>query len=143
MKRTLITLTKTILFIAGFMAALYMFIPWREAGKFAMSAAHTQLQRRGMRLNYSDVSGEDGGFTVHNLTLSGIANISLSSLTIKPEIMTSMLSLAPVCRIDFRGANVRMGQTMSFGDGGFLLTAGREVLLEDLRTTGNFRLTAT
>ena len=108
-----------------------------------MSLAHSQLQKRGMRLNYSDVSGEDGGFTVHNLTLSGIADVSLSSITIQPEMITSILSLAPVCRITFRGANVRLGQIMNFGDGGFLLTAGREVLLEDLRTTGNFRLTAT
>lgn len=140
MKRTLITLTKIILFILGFMSALYIFLPWREAGKFAMSVAQSQLQRRGMRLNYSDVLGEDGGFTVNNLTLSGMADVSLSSVTIRPEMMTSILSLSPVCRIDFKGGNVRLGQRMNFGDGGFLLTAGREILLEELRTNGEFSL---
>ena len=29
---------------------------------------------------------------------------------------------------------------MNFGDGGFLLTAGREILLEELRTNGEFSL---
>ena len=102
MKRTLTTLAKIILFTLGFLSAIYIFLPWREAGKFAMSVAQSQLQRRGMRLNYSDVLGEDGGFTVNNLTLSGMADISLSSITIKPQMMTSILLLSPVCRIDFK-----------------------------------------
>lgn len=140
MKKSLIAITRILLFILGFSAALYMFIPWREAGKFAMSTAHTMLQRRGMRLNYSDVSGEEGGFTVHNLTLSGMADVSLSSVTVKPEIIASILSLSPVCDITFKGGNMRLGQTMNFGDGGFLLTAGHEILLENLRTNGDFRL---
>lgn len=140
MKRTLITITKTIIFMAGLICALYIFMPWREAGNFAVSTAHSILQHRGMRLNYSDVSGEDGGFTVHNVKLSGMANISLISVTVKPEIITSILSLAPVCRITFTGGNVRLGQTMNFGDGRFLLTAGREILLEDMKTNGEFSL---
>lgn len=140
MKKSLIAITRILLFILGFSAALYMFIPWREAGKFAMSTAHTMLQRRGMRLNYSDVSGEEGGFTVHNLILSGMADVSLSSVTVKPEIIASILSLSPVCDITFKGGNMRLGQTMNFGDGGFLLTAGHEILLENLRTNGDFRL---
>lgn len=126
--------------MAGLFAALYIFMPWREAGKFAMSAAHRILQQRGMRLNYSDISGTDGGFTVHNLKLSGMADISLSSVTIKPEMLSSVLTLAPVCRITFTGGNVRLGQVMNFGDGGFLLTAGREIMLDDLRTNGEFSL---
>ena len=140
MKRTLITITKIIIFMAGLITALYIFMPWREAGSFAMSTAHSILQRRGMRLNYSDVSGEDGGFTVHNVKLSGMANISLTSVTVKPELIASILSLSPVCRITFTGGNVRLGQTMNFGDGRFLLTAGREILLEDMRTNGEFSL---
>lgn len=140
MKRTLIAITKILLFILGFSIAMYIFIPWREAGKFAMSTAHTILQKRGMRLNYSDVSGEAGGFTVHDLTLSGMANVSMSSVTVKPDFIASALSLSPVCDISFKGGNVRLGQTMNFGDGGFLLTAGREIILENLRTNGDFSL---
>ena len=141
MKRTLINITKILLFLAGFMYAIYLFIPWQEAGKFGMSIAHSQLERRGMRLNWSDVSGEEDGFTVHNLTFSGMANISFSSITIRPRFVASVLSLSGVCDITFRGMGVRLGQTMNFGDGGFLLTAGREdILLENLRTNGEFSL---
>lgn len=140
MKKSLIAITRILLFVAGFGLALYVFIPWREAGRFAMSIAHDQLQRRGMRLNYSDVSGEEGGFTVNNLTLSGMADISLSAVTVKPEFVASILTLSPVCQITFKGGNIRLGQTLNFGDGGFLLTAGREILLENLRTNGDFRL---
>lgn len=140
MKRTLLTVTKIIFFTATFIFALYIFLPWREAGKFAISTAQTQLQKRGMRLNYSDVSGEEDGFTVHNLTVSGMSDISLSSITIKPQILTSILTLSPVCRITFKGASVRLGFSMGFGDGGFLLTAGNEIVLEDLHTNGDFSL---
>lgn len=106
-----------------------------------MSLAHGRLERMGMRLNYSDVIGEDDGFTVNNLTLSGAANISLSSVTVKPKLLSSVLGFAPVCEINFTGASVRLGQTLNFGDGGFLLTAGREeIMLENLKTNGDFAI---
>ncbi len=141
MKRSIFNTVKIILFIVGFFFALYYFLQWQELGKFSMSFAHSQLEKRGMRLNYSDVSGEKDGFTVNNLRLNGIANISFSSITIKPKFLSSILSLAPVCEINFRGGSLQLGQVMNFGDGGFLLTAGRnEILLEDLKTNGDFAI---
>ncbi len=140
MKRLIATITRLILFLAGLGIAMYMFLPYQSIGKLAMTIAHDQLQRRGMRLSYSDVVGEDGGFTVNNLTLSGMANISLSSVTIKPEYLTSLATFSPVCNIAFKGGNIRMGPVMNFGDGGFLLTAGNEIMLENLRTNGEFSL---
>ena len=141
MKRTLIKIIKFFLFITAFFYAVYIFLPWDALGRFAMSVAHNRLERQGMRLNYTDVTGEDGGFTVNNLALNGAANISLNSITIKPQLIASVLSLAPVCDINFTGAGVRLGQVLNFGDGGFLLTAGRyEILLEDLHTNGDFAL---
>lgn len=141
MKRSIIIITRILLFTIGLLCALYVFMPWQEAGKFAMSFAHGQLSRRGMRLNYSDITGDDGGFTVHNLALGGMADVSLESVTIKPQITASILSLAPVCDITFKGGNIRLGQSMRFGDGGVLLTAGRdEILFENLRTNGEFSL---
>ena len=140
MKRLITTITRLILFMAGLAIAMYIFLPYQSIGKLAMSIAHDQLQRRGMRLNYSDVSGEDGGFTVNNLTLSGVANVSLSSVTIKPEYLTSLATLSPVCDITFKGGNIRLGQLLNFGDGGFLLTAGNQIMLENLRTNGEFSL---
>lgn len=140
MKRFIINITRITLFTFSFLAALWLFIPWRSAGNFALSMAYSRLGRMGMRLNYSDVAGGDGSFTVNNLAVSGMANISLSSLTVKPDIAASILSIAPVCEITFKGASVRLGQTMNFGGGSFLLTAGSEILLENLRTDGDFSL---
>ena len=141
MKKSFIRTIKILFFIIAFFFSLYYFLEWDALGKFVMSMAHSQLERNGMRLNYSDVTGEEGGFTVHNLTLSGGANISLSSVTIKPQILSSVLSLAPVCDINFNGANVRLGMNINIGDGGFLMTAGRhEILLENLKTNGDFAI---
>lgn len=132
---------KILLFIVAFFYALYYFLDWGAVGKFIMSMAHGRLERAGMRMSYSDVTGEQGGFTINNLTLNGMANISLASITIKPQIFSSVASLAPVCEINFTGANVRLGQNINLGDGGFLMTAGRsEIFLENLRTNGDFSL---
>ena len=141
MKSSLIKIIKIFLFIIAFCYAVYIFLPWDTLGRLAMSMAHNRLERQGIRLNYTDVTGEDGGFTVNNFSLNGAANISLNSITIKPQLLASVLSFAPVCEINFTGAGVRLGQVLNFGDGGFLLTAGREIiLLENLKTNGDFAL---
>ena len=141
MKRSIFNIAKIILFLTGFFFALYYFLQWQEIGKFSMSVAHSQLEKRGMRLSYSDVSGEQGGFVVNNLRLNGMANLSFSSVTIKPKFLSSILGLAAVFEINFRGGSLQLGQVMDFGDGGFLLTSGKnEILLEDLKTNGDFAI---
>ena len=141
MKRSLINAVKILLFIVGFGAAVWFFLPWAEIGKFAMSTASSQLSSRGMRIGWSDVSGETEGFTVHNLTINGMANFTFSSVTLRPQILASILGLSAVCDISFRGGNVQLGQVMNLGDGRVFVTAGRnEILLENLRTNGDFAL---
>ena len=139
--KILIRTIKILLFIVCFFAAMYYFLEWKAVGNFAMSFAHSQLERQGMRMSYSDVSGEDGGFTINNMTLNGMANISLASITIKPQLAASVKNLAPVCNICFRGLSIQLGQVMNFGDGEFTLTAWPgEVELNNLRTNGDFAL---
>ena len=141
MKRTLTITARVLIFLIGFIFALYYFMDWRSLGNFAVSVAHSQLERNGMRMGYSDISGEEDGFTINNLTLNGISEISFSSITIRPRIIPSILSMALVCDINFRNFNVRLGMNANFGDGRVLLTAGRkEILLENLRTNGDFSL---
>ena len=141
MKRTLTITAKILIFLIGFIFAVYHFADWRSIGKFAVSMAHSRLERNGMRMGYSDVSGEEDGFTIDNLTLNGAANVSFGSITIRPRIIPSILSMSAVCDITFRNCSVRLGQSMNFGDGRVLLTAGRnEILLENLRTNGDFAL---
>ena len=139
MKRTLTITAKILIFLIGFTFAVYHFTDWQSLGKFAVSVAHSRLERSGMRMEYSDVSGEEDGFTIHNLTLNGAANISFGSITVRPAVISSILSMAAVGDITFRNSSVRIGQSMNFGDGRFLLTASRnEILLENLRTNGDF-----
>ena len=141
MKRLVINIVKILLLLTGFLYALWVFMPYREMGKLAMSIAHSQLEKRGMRLAYSDVTGENDGFTVNNLALNGAVNLSFSSITIRPRILSSILSLGLVSNISFKGLNIQVGHVMNFGDGGFLLTAGLGgILLEQLRTNGDFAL---
>ncbi len=141
MKRSIINTLKILLFIVGFVCALWYFMPWRETGKIIMYAAQARLERMGMRVSYSDVSGESDGFTVHNLALNGVANFKFSSITLRPRPAVSLLSLAPVCDISFKGGSAQLGQVLNFGDGGVTVTAGRsEVMLENLRTNGEFGL---
>ncbi|MBQ7732625.1 MAG: hypothetical protein IJT58_01225 [Synergistaceae bacterium] len=141
MKRLIITTVKILLLLTGFLYARWVFMPYKEMGKLAMSIAHSQLEKRGMRLAYSDVTGAEGGFTVNNLALNGAVNLSFSSITIRPRILSSILSLGLVSNISFKGLNIQVGQVMNFGDGGFLLTAGLGgILLEQLRTNGDFAL---
>ena len=141
MKRTLIITSRVLIFLIGFTIALYYFADWRSIGKFAVSAAYSRLERTGMRMGYSDVSGEEDGFTIGNFTLNGAANVSFGSITIRPRIISSILSMGAVCDISFKNCNIRLGQSMNFGDGRVLLTASRnEILLENLSTNGEFSL---
>lgn len=139
MRRLATLLLKVFLFLAAFVAALWAFLPWREAGVASLTLAGDALERHGMRLAFSDVEAAEGGFTVNGLSVSGFTTFSFRSLTLRPQLMASLLSLAPVCEADFTGGEMTMGQAMNFGDGGFLLTAGRDgVLLERLRADGDF-----
>ncbi|MBQ6774269.1 MAG: hypothetical protein IJP48_09450 [Synergistaceae bacterium] len=141
MKRLILNIIKIFLLLTGFIYALWVFMPYREVGKLAMSLAHSQLEKRGMRLAYSDVTGEEDGFTVNNLALNGTVNLSFSSITIRPRILSSILSLGLVSNISFKGLNIQVGQVMNFGDGRVLLTAGLNgILFEQLRTNGDFAL---
>lgn len=94
-------------------------------------------------MTISDITGTAGGFTVHNLALSGAVKISFSSVTVRPHILSSVLSLQPVSEITFEGGQVQLGQIINFGTGGTLLTVSLgagEVLMENLHTSGPFAI---
>ena len=139
--RLLKRILKTLLLLAGFLAALWAFMPWREVGAFALSLAASRLERQGMRLTQTDVEGIQGGFTLRGVSLSGFTRFSFETLTLRPRLLPSLAALAPVCEVAFTGGSLTMGQPMPFGDGGFIVTASpSEVLIERLRTNGDFRV---
>lgn len=141
MKKYFFTIIKVFIFIIGFSVAFYYFMPWREVGKFSMSIVHSQLQKNGLRTAWSDIVAENNGFTVNNFSLRGIVNISFESVTIKPRFLSSLLSLAGVLDIRFRGGNLMVGQNFNLGDGSVLLSASSsEILFEQLRTRGEISI---
>ena len=132
---------KALILLAGFLTALWLFMPWREVGAFAMSLAASRMERQGMTLTYRGVEASQGGFTVRDVSLSGFTRFSCESLTLRPELLASLAVLAPVCEVAFTDGRLTIGQPMAFGDGGFVVTASpREVLFEKLRTNGDFRV---
>ena len=141
MRRWFGFLFRTLLFLAGFGAALWTFMPWREVGAAALALASERVERSGMRLSFSDVEPAEGGFSVNGLSLGGFMTLSCGAVTLRPQLMASLLNLAPVCEVTFRGGVMTMGQPLDFGDGGFLLTASpNEILLERLRANGDFSI---
>ncbi|MBQ9566288.1 MAG: hypothetical protein IJU98_11945 [Synergistaceae bacterium] len=141
MRKSLLIGAKILLFLTAFGVSLWFFLPWREVGTAALSLGASELEKRGMRLSFSGVSDAEGGFTARDLSLGGFLTLSFQSLTLRPQLLASLMNLAPVCEVEFQGGSVTMGQPMSFGSGGFLLTATpHEVLLERLRADGEFSL---
>lgn len=132
---------RALILLAGFLAALWAFMPWREVGSFAMALAASRMERQGMILTYSGVEDAQGGFSVRDVTLSGFTRFACDSLTLRPGLLASLAALAPVCEVSFTKGSLTMGQPMTFGDGGFVVTASpHEVLFEGLRTDGDFRI---
>ncbi|MCR5346498.1 MAG: hypothetical protein K6E38_01875 [Fretibacterium sp.] len=141
MKRMFLFLLRTVLLLVGFCAALWIFLPWREVGTAAVSLGSSILEKQGIRLSCPDVEGVEGGFTMNSLSVGGFVNFSFASVTLRPQLLTSLMSLAPVCEVAFRGGSMTMGQKMNLGDGGFLLTVSPgEVLLEGLHADGDFAM---
>ncbi|MBQ9528694.1 MAG: hypothetical protein IJR68_13935 [Fretibacterium sp.] len=141
MKRTFLFILRTFLLLVGFCAALWIFLPWREVGTAAVSLGSSVLEGKGIRLACSDVEGVEGGFTMNGLSVGGFVNLSFSSVTLRPQLLASLMSLAPVCEVAFQGGTMTMGQKMDLGGGSFLLTASpNEVLLEGLHSDGDFSL---
>ena len=58
---------RALILLAGFLAALWAFMPWREVGSFAMALAASRMERQGMTLTYSGV--EDVHMLIYVLLL--------------------------------------------------------------------------
>lgn len=141
MRRVLSFLLRLALLLAALCGALWFFMPWRDVAASALSLGGRLLGERGMSLSYSGVEAVEGGFTVEGLSLEGFPGLAFDSITVRPQLLASLLNLAPTCEVTFRGGAAMVGQTLSFGNGGFLLTASSsEVLLERLSTDGDFSL---
>ncbi|GHV39724.1 hypothetical protein FACS1894187_20010 [Synergistales bacterium] len=130
---------KITLFIVGFSAAAWFFMPWRGLGEYALRASG---------ITYSSVKSANGGFTVENLRaykLSGMADLSFRTLTVVPDAFYSILSLSLLCRLSFTdGAIGELSVTplkkipgIGFGDGRLTISARNgNIFLEGIRSNG-------
>ena len=139
MKRILLNTAKILLFTACFAAAFWYSLSWQSIGNFVLSTASSYASRNGTRITFSGVSGTNGGFTVHNLSVNGGLSFTFASLTITPRIIASVANLSLAADISFTDANARFGQTLNFGNGGMTVFARpSEIHAENIRTNGDF-----
>jgi hypothetical protein len=150
--KTIKILCKGLVFLAGALLAVWVFMPWKQVGEGALLFVSRRLSPPSS-LSYSVVKGAPGGFVVENLEVSrlaGRADLSCRSVTVTPDFAASLLNLAPTCRVAFTDA--AMGEItvtplrklpgIGFGDGRVTLVAGgsREIFLDGLRSGGDLAM---
>ena len=134
-------LLKVLIFLVSLIAGIIIFFPTEEAGRLLMSVAANQLNARGIRLEYTDVKGITGGIAVNNLKVAGGVNVNFREAEFVPQWLGSVLGLAPMCQVNFKGCSVQLGTTLSLGDGRVTVRASPgEIELEDMRTNGDLAL---
>lgn len=138
---------KVLLFAAGLLLAGWFFMPWRQVGEAVLLSASNHLPEPAY-LSYSTVRSTAGGFVVNDLeirNLMGMVNVFFSSVTIIPDVGTSLLSMAPTCRITFTGAVIGDIAVTPFskipsvapGNGRAVVSINRQgVFLDGLRSVG-------
>lgn len=145
--KTVKILLRCLVFVVSAAAAVWIFMPWKQVGESALLSVSRRLPSPSS-LFYSAVRSVPGGFAVENLgisRLSGIADVSCRTLTVVPDIVASLLNLAPTCNVAFTGASlpeiavtpVKKLPGISFGDGRVTLAvSGQEIFLDSLRSNG-------
>lgn len=137
------------LFVAGVLLAAWFFMPWKQLGESVLLFAAQQVP---FRVAYASVRGVSGGFSVEDLEargLLGMADVSFRTLTVVPDVTSSLLNMALVCRFVFTGVALGdiavtprkkiPGVFLGNGRATLSLTA-EEVLLEGLRSDGELAL---
>ena len=120
------------LFVAGVLLAAWFFMPWKQLGESVLLFAAQQVP---FRVAYASVWGVSGG--------------SFRTLTVVPDVTSSLLNMALVCRFVFTGVALGdiavtprkkiPGVFLGNGRATLSLTA-EEVLLEGLRSDGELAL---
>ncbi|MDR2528277.1 MAG: hypothetical protein LBD04_04565 [Synergistaceae bacterium] len=141
-----------VFFVVGVVLAAWFFMPWKQVGESALLFA---ARWTSSRIAYASVGGVPGGFSVQGLEvhgLLGMVDISFRTLTVTPDIASSLLNMVPTCRFAFTGGALGdIAVTPRKKIPGIFLGSGRvaasfteeEVLLEDLRSNGDLTLNGT
>ena len=135
-------LLKTFVFFVGLVIAAWIFMPWKQVGEYAFSKAAAGTAGSGTPLSFSEVETADSGFTVSDVSVGGFMKASFRSVTFRPDLLGTLLNMAPTCRVSFAGGEmVMMSSPIRFGNGRFLAVATpKEIFLDELRTDGEFSI---
>ncbi|MDR1621683.1 MAG: hypothetical protein LBS00_04845 [Synergistaceae bacterium] len=139
---------KGLLFVIGVGVAAGIFMPWKQVGEGVLLLAGGRLKAPAS-IVYSSVGSAPGGFVVEDLdvrSLMGRVDVSFRTATIAPDIVASLMNMAPTCRIAFTGS--ALGEIavtprkkipgITLGNGRAVVSFNRQgVLLENLRTDGD------
>ena len=144
-----------IFFVVGAVLAAWFFMPWKQVGESVLLFA---ARWTSSRIAYASVGGVPGGFSVQGLEvhgLLGMVDISFRTLTVTPDMASSLLNMTPTCRFAFTGGALgdiavtprKKIPGIFLGNGrvaaSFTDFTGEKVLLEDLRTNGDLALNGT
>jgi len=137
---------KVLLFFAGLILMVWVFMPWRQIGEAALLSA---LDNIPASVSYSTVGRARNGFVVNNLeirNLMGMVDIYFRTLTIVPDIPASILGMAPLSHVSFTGAEIgdiaitprRNITGISPGSGHVTVSLNRQgIFLDGLRSDGD------
>jgi hypothetical protein len=142
--KTLKFLLRGLLFIVGFIAAAWFFMPWKQVGEGALLLAVQQLKAPAT-VAYAAVRGVAGGFAIEGLEarkLMGMADISLKTFTVVPDVSASLLNMTPTCQVAFTG-EVLSPLRIALSGGRAAISFSfrrREILLDGLRSDGDLAM---
>ncbi|MDR2179870.1 MAG: hypothetical protein LBP21_06150 [Synergistaceae bacterium] len=149
--KTIKFLLKAILLVIGAGVAAWTFMPWKQVGESALLLAGGQLKIFSSTV-YSSVKSAPGGFVVEDLDargLVGMVDVSFGTLTVTPDVLASLMNMAPTCQVAFTGS--ALGEIavtplkkipgVTLGSGRVTVSFNRQgILLEGLRSDGDLSM---
>ena len=77
---------KTLLFLVGVLVAVWIFLPWKQVGEYALATAVRRLETP---ITWATVNNVPGGFVIEDLKaqrLMGMGDVSFRTVTVIPDM---------------------------------------------------------
>ena len=135
-------LIKTLIFIVGALASLWIFMPWGEMGEYAVLSAEKTASSRGYNIQHSSVSGSWIGPSILINDFASrmvLAGGEFKTLRLSPSFIQSLIRFSPVMSVSFTGGKLSLpgGNDADLGSGRVEISLKNGILLlNNLRSTG-------
>ena len=142
---------KTLLFLVGVLMAVWIFLPWKQVGEYALAAAGRRLETPAS-ITWGTVNNVPGGFVIEDLKaqrLMGMGDVSFRTVTVVPDLMASLLGMSPTCQISFTDNTVseiavtplKKIPGVALGNGSFIVSfSDQGILLDEVRSDGEIAM---